>query len=59
MNKSSYPRLHRLALLRSVIGLNISRHSPNQSDAKIKPIATWSLAFSRASSRVLVLTLSS
>ena len=36
------------ALLRSVIGLENSSHVLNQSDAKIKPIATWSLAFSRA-----------
>ena len=36
------------ALLRSVIGLENSRHPLNQSDAKLKPIATWSLAFSRA-----------
>ena len=34
-------------LLRSVIGLEISRHLLNQSDAKVKPIATWSLAFPR------------
>ena len=32
------------ALLRSVIGLENSRHPLNQSDAKVKPIATWSLA---------------
>ena len=38
------------ALLRfnTVIGLENSRHPLNQSDAKVKPIATWSLAFSRA-----------
>ena len=36
------------ALLRSVIGLENSRHFLNQSGAKLKPIATWSLAFSRA-----------
>ena len=36
------------ALLRSVIGLKKSRHPLNQSDAKVKPILTWSLAFSRA-----------
>ena len=34
------------ALLRSVIGLENSRHPLNQSDAKVKPIATWSLSFS-------------
>ena len=29
------------ALLRSVIGLENSRHALNQSDAKLKPISTW------------------
>ena len=38
--------------LRSVIGLEISRHLLDQSDAKLKPIAAWSLAFSRASGRL-------
>ena len=47
------------ALLRSVIGLENSRHPLNQSDAKLKPIATWSLAFSRAWDRLRVFTLSS
>ena len=42
------------ALLCSVIGLEISRHFLNQSDAKLKPIAPWSLAFSRAWRRLLV-----
>ena len=46
-------------LLRSVIGLEISRHFFDQSDAKLKPIATWSLAFSRALRRLLVFALSS
>ena len=36
------------ALLRSVIGLENLRQPLNQSDTKLKPIATWSLAFSRA-----------
>ena len=40
----SNPGLHRdcigFALLRSVIGLENSRHLLNQSDAKLKPIAT-------------------
>ena len=36
------------ALLRSVIGLENSRHPLNQSDAKLNPILTWSFAFSRA-----------
>ena len=47
------------ALLRSVIGLENSRHPLKQSDAKVKPIATWSLAFSRAWDRLRVFTLSS
>ena len=36
-----------------------SRHSLNQSDAKLKPTTTWSPAFSRALGRVVVFTLSS
>ena len=47
------------ALLRSVIGLENSRHPLNQSDAKLKPIATWSLAFPRTWGRLPVFTLSS
>ena len=47
------------ALLRSVIYLENLRHPLNQSDAKVKPIATWSLAFSRAWGRLHVFTLSS
>ena len=47
------------ALLRSVIGLKNARHLLNQSDAKLKPIATWSLAFSRAWGRLHVFTLTS
>ena len=41
-----------------MIGLENSRHSLNQSDVKLKPIATSSLAFSRASSSLLGLPLS-
>ena len=47
------------ALLRSVIGLENSHHPLNQSDAKLKPIAKWLLAFSRASGQLHVFTLSS
>ena len=47
------------ALLRSVIGIEISRHTVSQSDSKLKPIVTWSLAFSRASGRLHVFALSS
>ena len=47
------------ASLRSVIGSKNSRHSLSQSDAKPKPITTWSIAFSRASGRLHVFTLSS
>ena len=47
------------ASLSSLIGLKVSRHLLNQSDAKRKPTASWPLAFSRASRSLLVLTLSS
>ena len=47
------------ALLLSVIGLENSRHPLNQLDAKLKPIATWLLSFSRASGHLHVFTLSS
>ena len=49
-----------LALLHSVIGLEKSRHHNNRSNTKLEPISTcnWSLAFSRASSRLPVFTLS-
>ena len=47
------------AFLRSVIGLETSRHLLNQSYAKLKPITTWSHAFSRAWDRLRVFTLSS
>ena len=47
------------ALLRSVIGQENSSHFLNQSDAKLKPIAIWSLAFSRDSGRLHVFNLSS
>ena len=43
----------------SVIGPENSHHPLNQSDAKLKTIATWSPAFSRALSSLLVFTLSS
>ena len=38
----------------AVIGPENSRHSLNQSDAKLKPTTTWSPAFSRALGRVVV-----
>ena len=38
----------------TVIGPEDSRHPLNQSDAKLKTITTWSGAFSRASSSLLV-----
>ena len=47
------------ALLRSVIGLENSRHPLKQSDAKLKPIATLLVVFSRASGQLHVFTLSS
>ena len=46
------------ALLRFVIGPENSHHSLHQSDSKLKPIATWSHAFSRASGSLLVFALS-
>ena len=42
-----------------VIGLENSRYPLSQSDAKLKPIATLSLAFSRAGGRLHAFTLSS
>ena len=36
------------ALLRSVIGPENSLHYLNQSEQKLKPVTTWSRAFSRA-----------
>ena len=47
------------ALRCCVIGPGNSRHSLNQSDAKLKPIMTWSPAFSRALDNLLICTLSS
>ena len=43
----------------SMIGLGNSRHTLNQSDAKLKPIPIWSPAFSRALGWLVVRTLSS
>ena len=45
-----------LALLGCVISVENSGHFLNQSESKLKPIATFSLAFSRASSILLVFT---
>ena len=47
------------ALLHSVIGLENLHHPLNQSDAKLKPIAIWSLTFSRTWDWLRVFTLSS
>ena len=47
------------ALLRCVIGPENSRHNLNQSNVKLKPNMTWSLAFSRALRRLAVSNLSS
>ena len=46
-------------LLRSVVGPENSRHSFNQSNAKLKLIKTWSSAFSRALGSLVGFTLSS
>ena len=45
--------------LRTVIGLENSRHSVNQSKTKIKPTATWSRVFSHFSGRLQVCNTSS
>ena len=45
------------ALLCSVIGPQNSRHSLNQSDEKLTPIATWPPAFSRALGGLLLVLL--
>ena len=46
-------------LLCSLIGPEYSRHSLNQSHAKLKPAATWSPAFSRALGSLVIFTLNS
>ena len=43
-----------VASLCSVIGPESSRHFLNQSDTKLKPTATWSPTFSRASGTLLL-----
>ena len=45
-----------LFALRSVIGPENSHYSLNQSDAKLKPLTTWSPSFSRASGSLVVFT---
>ena len=45
--------------LRTVIGLENSRHSVNQSQTKIKPTATWSGVFSHVRGRLQVCKTSS
>ena len=42
--------------LRSVIGPENSHYSLNQSDAKLKPLTTWSPSFSRALGSLVVFT---
>lgn len=44
------------ALLNCFIGLENSRHPLSKLDAKLKPIATWSLEFSRAPGRLRAFT---
>ena len=51
-------RLHWFALPHSVIGPEKLRHPLNQLNAKLKPIMTWSPAFSRALGSLVVFTLS-
>ena len=48
-----------IALLCSVLGAENSCHILGQSDAKLKPITTWSPASSRASGSLVLFTLSS
>ena len=45
-----------LFALRSVIGPENSHYSLNQSDAKLKPLTTWSPSFSRALGSLVVFT---
>ena len=45
-----------LFALRSVIGPENSYYSLNQSDAKLKPLTTWSPSFSRALCSLIVFT---
>ena len=52
-------KLYWFALLCSLIGSEIWRHSINQSDAKLRLITSRSPAFSRALSSILVFTLRS
>ena len=47
------------SFLRSVIGPENSHDFLNQSDAKLKPIRTWTPAFSRALGSLVVFILSS
>ena len=47
------------AIPRSLIGPENSRYSLNQSDAKLKQVTIWSLAFSRALNSSVGFTLSS
>ena len=47
------------ALFLQVIGPKDSHHFLDQSDSKLKPFATWTPAFSRASGSLLVFTSSS
>ena len=48
LSVESNPDIIGLALLHSVTGQETSRHPLGQSGAKLKPISTWLLAFSRA-----------
>ena len=48
-----------MGLHRSLIGPGNSRHPSNQSESNLKPIVTWSLAFSIASGSLLIFNLRS
>ena len=57
-NLENNPKLHRLCLTSFCDwSKKNSRHSLNQSDAKLKPTTTWSPAFSRALGSLVVVTL--
>ena len=52
-------RLYWFCSIRTVIGLEDSRHYINQSQTKIKPTATWSRVFSHVRGRLQVCNTSS
>ena len=59
LSVESNPGLQRFCFTTLCAWSRNSRHPLSQSLSKLKPIATWSPAFSRSSDRLLVFTLSS